>query len=147
MVDERTSLMLIINQSKKNELPVTTEKLYRTMHKILSIGHCESPCSSRSISPACWANSGKPAAASLQLWTHPRTDRWTDRQMDGQTPYRYIEPAVHAVSPQLSDTIVRFLILLMYARCFHSVYYEVNMHMCLQCFDTVGWAAGRAYGL
>jgi len=125
--------MLIINQSKKNELPVTTEKLYRTMHKILSIGHCESQCSSQSISPACWANSGKPAAASLLLWTHPRTDRWTDRQTD----------AVHAVSLQLSDTIVRFLILLMYARCFHSVYYEVNMHMCFQCLTLL---VGRQEG-
>jgi len=77
----------------------------------------------------------------------PSSDRQIDGQTHGWTPYRYIEPAVHTVSPQLSDTIVRFLILLMYAGCFHSVYYEVNMHMCLQCFDTVGWAAGRAFGL
>jgi len=28
-----------------------------------------------------------------------------------------------------------------------SILYVVIYHICLQCFDTVGWASGRASGL
>ena len=42
----------------------------------------EAPRSNRSISPARWAHSSKPA-------TRCRWDRHTDRQTDRQTPCRY----------------------------------------------------------
>jgi len=54
-------------------------------------------CSNRSISPARWAHSSKPAAAGLLLWARAGTDRLADRQMDGP-PHRFTYPAPHIMS-------------------------------------------------
>ena len=61
--------------------------MFRYLH-MLTTRHCpyspaarhHAPYHNRSISPAGWAHSSKPAAAGLLLWAHIGTDRQTDRR-------------------------------------------------------------------
>jgi len=72
--------------------------------RTLTTRHCpHSPaarrcCSDRSASPARLAHSSKSAAAGLLLW---------DRQTDGRTPCRFVDPAVHTVRALATSLSVR----------------------------------------
>ena len=55
--------------------------------------HC---CSNQLISPARWAHSSKPATAGLTPMLR-QSHAGSDRQTDGRTPYRFINPAPHTM--------------------------------------------------
>ena len=78
-------------------------------------------CSNQSISPACWAHSSKPASV----------DRRADRLKDTK---HFTDPA------QTSEHIQFYFLVLLF-----FLFFAVGS--VLQCFDAVGWVAGRASGL
>ena len=84
----------------------------------LAFAAARRPCSSRSMSPGFRALSSKPAAV-----TYGRRDGHINREMDRQTDARQFHRPRSAIMRVVSKT------------------------KCLQCFDAVGWPAGRASGL
>ena len=85
-------------------------------------------------------------------------NRW-DGQTDGQTPYCYIDLNAYHQSSVNTNTRIslvaichtnlnfshNFLPLVFLEQTFGNIWYGFSNG--LQCFDAVGWAAGRASGL